>query len=407
MAGKFINTNQKKFVNSMVDNFVDNIMSNPIYTYNQSKPTIVTYYNIDKVKSSLDKALLVEYATMGKDSPIYYNKIIDFFIYGFQRIDINIDTGEFGEEASEITGESLVLPNTITPCPGDYFIVPYIKEKLLFKVIDVQLDTLEDGNNMYKISYKLSSTSNNKIETNVLDEYEFLIDNVGTHKNPVIKKTSYNKLEVLDTVLSKLRRYYKDIFFNSRVQTFTFKFRDNNFYDSYMIEFLKRTDIINNGSSGSEDYVYIDHSTVLPKDFNIIYDSSIYKALELRNKKLLSSANNYLLGEYIDDSTTIFQKRYEDYYSLNYKKLEYEIPENFIYKINNISDNLISNIETNTITNNIYENITVKYFNNNSNIDDDLKELSILSPIKDDIYYFYIIPIVLYCIESRAYNLLS
>ena len=408
MGGKFINTDQKTMVNSMVENFVDNVLKNPVYTYNQYRPTIATYFNINNEKSTLDKSMLIEYSTTGKDSPIYYNRINGMFLYGFQRIDLNMDIGEFGEEADEITGETLIMPNTIEPTPGDHFIVDYIKEPLLFKVIDVQFDTLDNGSNVYKLTYKVTSTNHEKIEMNVVDDYEFLIENVGTNQKAVIKKTSYNKLEIIDDILSKLRKYYKDLFFNNRVQTFTFTFRGNNFYDAYMVQFLKSTDILNTSTTGRDGYVYISHNTKLPKTFSMEYDNSIFKAIELCNKDILSGSNTYPIGNCIEDTSTIFYRRYERYFSLDYKRAEYDPPEGFNYKINTLSDDLLINIKNNTLTDsNVYDNIIIKYFNNNKDLSNEIELLKLSCTFDNSKDSFYIIPLVIYCLEYTAKGLLS
>ena len=61
------------------------------------------------------------------------------FIYGAEKIQLSLENGDFGLESGEIAGESIILPNTITPYTGDYFEIPHIKSKLLFKLIACKL----------------------------------------------------------------------------------------------------------------------------------------------------------------------------------------------------------------------------------------------------------------------------
>ena len=45
--------------------------------------------------------------------------------------------GDFGLESSEVTGEAVILPNTIIPYVGDYFRLYQIDKPYLFSVTKV------------------------------------------------------------------------------------------------------------------------------------------------------------------------------------------------------------------------------------------------------------------------------
>ena len=74
MAGKFVNTKYQDTVQSLVDGVKDKINS-PFYQYNNEKPTIVTYYNINRKKSCVDEGTGMAYANIGDKSSLKYNKI--------------------------------------------------------------------------------------------------------------------------------------------------------------------------------------------------------------------------------------------------------------------------------------------------------------------------------------------
>ena len=97
---------------SLVESYKDRL-KNPYYTQTDKKATIVTYYNINKAKSTLDEGLKIEYSRLGKDSPLRFNRIHNFFIYGLERISTQLESGDFGIVASDIEGEAIILPNTI------------------------------------------------------------------------------------------------------------------------------------------------------------------------------------------------------------------------------------------------------------------------------------------------------
>ena len=179
--GKFSDT---KYV-STIDNLVDstkNKLNNPYYIFNDKKPTKVTYFAQDIEKSTLDEASGLYESNMGDGSPFKFNKIKDFIMYGLDRIAADYDLNDNGIESNPITGEAVILPNTITPRPGDYFHIGYIKEKNLFIVNSVSIDTLDSGANIYKIEYALCAENRSieSIEKQVDDSFNFVVNNSGT-----------------------------------------------------------------------------------------------------------------------------------------------------------------------------------------------------------------------------------
>ena len=117
-----VNVSHKEVVQS-VANFQNDLLKNPYYLFNDQKAHIVDYFNLNTKKSTLDQALKIPYSNLGINSPLRFNYIHKMYLYGLSRIATNLEMGDFGLESSEVTGEAIVLPNTITPYPGDYFIV--------------------------------------------------------------------------------------------------------------------------------------------------------------------------------------------------------------------------------------------------------------------------------------------
>jgi hypothetical protein len=97
--GKLLNTTYHDTVNNITGMY-NSLVNNPFYNWNDKKPTICTYYNINKDYSSLDPGSKIQYDNINDESPIRYNRIYDFLIYGFNRIELNTENGEFGLEAS-------------------------------------------------------------------------------------------------------------------------------------------------------------------------------------------------------------------------------------------------------------------------------------------------------------------
>ena len=89
--------------------------------FNDKKALPVDYYNINNNQSTLDKGLKINYDNDGKDTPFRYNLIHDMYLYGIDRVATSLESGEFGISGSEISGDAYILPDTITPYPGDIF----------------------------------------------------------------------------------------------------------------------------------------------------------------------------------------------------------------------------------------------------------------------------------------------
>ena len=162
--GKFKDT---KFINT-VDNLVEATKSklvNPYYIFSDRSPTKVTYYAQNVEKSTLDQASGLYMQHLGEQSPFLFNKINEFVLYGIEKISTEYDVGDFGTEANSISGEAIVLPNTIQPRPGDFFVINYIKEPILFKVNSVSPDTLDTGANFYRLEYGLEKSGAHDIES--------------------------------------------------------------------------------------------------------------------------------------------------------------------------------------------------------------------------------------------------
>ena len=398
--GKFVNTEHRDNIDGLVTGLKE-IMNNPYYKWNDKTGTAVVYFNQNKEASTLDQASKLYYADIGINSPIKYNMIEDFMLYGIEQISITMDNGDFGPEASEISGEAIVLPNTIIPYPGDYFHIIYTEEKLLFRVIDATPDTLENGSNIYKIQYKLESTQlENVIETeNIADKYNMVVNNLGTGFNPIIRHESYNMIKALDQVLFDLRNYYKSVFYKSRVQTFVFLHNNQRFYDPYMIEFLRENKLL----EGDENYIYLMQQVKLSSLFPMQYSKSFFKCIEEKDLARLRFYTHNGIAEYIDDSTTIFQTRLENYFEVKYQSCDVNFGIIPCFK-----DELIDAIEDNRLLdgNDSVYNIIIKYFHNKPITQEDIDNLKYID-FSDNIVIFYAIPCVIYCLERFVKSLIK
>lgn len=395
--GKFINTVRKDTINNIIDGYKDRL-KNPYYMYSDKKPTIVDYYTINKESSTLDDGLKTAYEQLGEDSPFRYNHIKDFYIYDIDQIQLQIENDEFGLEAETITGNGIILPNTIIPSPGDLFKITYLNNSYVFKVITVNIDTIESGANFYKIDYEFYKKNDSELKDLVVDNYVMIVNNVGTDFKPVIKSMDYDYISIIEDICIKLKQYYKYLFYNHRVESFTFNYNDINIYDPFMTEFLIRNDVL---SGDGEGFMYLTHQVKMPLTFNIDYDNTMFRSIETH--KLNNRNNNFAYGIFVDQPLSLLGMKKENYFYLKYtdknsisinKKIEIFNEE----LINNIFNNILYTIDESSDDEVKLSNFIIKYFNNISISIDDLNILQNLR-YESSIYLFYYIPIIIYILE--------
>lgn len=403
MKGKFTNT---EVVNNIeaITSFGNERLKNPFYSFSNNKGTVVTYFNTDISNMPLDTVTGLEYKYIGPDSNKKYNRIKNFVIYGFERLEVTMEDTEMGQEASEISGNAIILPNTITPYPGDYFIVDQMQDKVLFKVIDAQSDTFDNGANVWQIQYKLDRINSKEIESNIGKEEVFILNNNGTQYNCVIEADDYEIIKSLEDLSSNMIEYYKSIFYNERVQSLIVSANNNKFYDSYLTEFISRNKLL---TGNGKDFLYIAHQLAVPKTFSLDYDRSFFHVVEEKDMKKLKRIYTVAYGELIDNKTSIFSTRSEPYLNMVYMResISDTFAKGLIFEI--FDEDLLAHIQNDELYgDDILADVIIKYFNDEYITYEDIDKLDIIN-YSDNIVLFYYVPIVIYILERYIKELLS
>lgn len=406
--GKFLDTTYTATINSILDSQV-NRLDNTFYTFTDKAPTTCTYYNINTAKSTLDEGTDSAYSYTDGDSPLRYNKINNTILFGIDRIQVQMEAGDFGIEAESIEGDAYLPPNAFKPYPQDYFIINHTNEEYLFKVTAVSLDTLPTGANMYKISYKLSSHDgdNTDIESLVVESYTMDTTNIGTNLSMVIKDDNYNYINRLQNIRNDMINCYRSLFYSNKVQTFIFSYDEHNFYDSYMVEFIKRNDIMNDGDD--LPYLHIAHQLAVRPTFALDYARSFFHSLEKKDIGTICNPSCY--GMLIEDKTSLMYYNLEPYYYIFY---EYKMGD--YWQVPSIDDDTVARIRDNERydTDDLYyfKNIIIDYFNNNTNAMNRYEEF-LLKSLEDFNYtlpahvLFYYVPVIIYILDCQIKTILK
>ena len=414
--GKILDTTYHETIEN-ITSFYGNLINNSFYDLNDKKPTIVTYYNINKSYSSLDPGAKIAYDNIGDKTPFRFNMIENFIIYGINRVELQTAIEEFGTEAEKISGDAFILPNTIIPTEGDYFEIPYVKDSTwLFMVNDVQQDTLKNGSNVYKITYRLEYVDHDRLKNAVVDTFKMIEKREGTNIVRIVNNRDYATAKKMDAVAVKLKGYFNELFYNPKVQTFTYvDLTEWRMYDPFMVEFLIRNKILANGDHTS--YIHVCHQLPINKTFTIDYDNTIFRAFELQDIEKLRTSIRSIVAEEIISYGTTFYARYETYFKAKYirERNEYtgtSLEDEFFYPI--INKEYVDEITHQDLNHPspLWINIIIKHFADKDNdritiTEEELKSLDNDLIMADSMRMFYLIPLVIYCLETAIEKVLN
>lgn len=421
--------NEEQMINNNAFLYEDKLNSQ--YTrFLERPPVFVTYYSINNVESMADNGFQNVERIIGSNSPIRFNKIEHFPVYGLDRVILNLEDDEEGLTTS-YDSELIILPNTVAPNPNDFFVINHIKTPVLFMVTEVSLDSIK-SNNYYKIGFTMKSLNPEgleKIDTQVLDNFECVFKNIGTEDKCLIRSDDYIKLnnfmKKFDEISDKFFMLYYDEPSNSLLYQDTYC----KLYDAYLTEFITKNKILQN----PHDYKTIilnneDYSKLFP----IRYEKSIYRSIEKKSKNRIPDVINFIRLP-IDSGESVFVlRRIRNVMSINFGD-EHQfhsqtcVGETYIdpdlikaIKNNDLNDykgidevtgvmpiSTDENVDTGftryPLINPVYR-IIVKYFNNIENglFDEDINCIDV-DDIDYDLKSFVITPILLF-ILADAYR---
>ena len=369
-------------------------------------PLLVTYFNIDDTMSTADLGTETPDKMLGEDSPFRFNRIDNLPMYGLRDILPSKEEIDMGLIDMSLDMETFLLPNTIKPNVGDYFVyrMKYLDTFLTFRVNDFEFTTIK-SNGYYKLDISIKDINDDntlkKVEDKVVGEYTANLDNIGTQDKCIIENKVADTLMRFDMITSSLMEQYVDTFWDDKYNSFLYRNEDSGYvsYDPYLTEFLCRTGLVDIQDSKYIVLINYDSRDTTRRNYN----KSIYRNIELQDKTKLhklirvpvsfpTTTTNpfYFYGE--DTAFTIDLNI--DYINVSSDKFFY------------VPSELIERIKTNTIVDRCE---VINHIKDDSNIienvsDDDHKIYG-----SDDNTYSYIYwnLIIKYLNKDNCYNLLS
>jgi hypothetical protein len=163
-----------------------------------SAPTYLNYFNKVVSASTSDVNLDSVYQVVGSNSPIKFNKIESFPVYGIEQISLTLSETEFGAE-SDVNTTFIILPGTIKPFVDDIVLVPYTdyltqeEKHAVFQIINVDRSSL-GGKRFYKLEATMIQKEPSLVEEQVLEESVFSTTDYEHNEVPILLKSTSEQL---------------------------------------------------------------------------------------------------------------------------------------------------------------------------------------------------------------------
>lgn len=379
----------KQFMNDNIFNYEQRLESQ--YTiFLEKNPTFVTYYHICNATSITDTGFLNVERVIGENSPVQFQRINDFPIYGIETIKLDLSDEEQGL-TSTYEGEGIILPNTIQPYPNDCFTISYLDRNYLFMISSVNYDTIK-SNNFYSISFFIKTLNPGdaaQLNKQLQDQFTCIFENIGTDDKCLLKVDEYEKYTQLETVYQNLVDKYLKLYYNRKFNSLLFAESDNTLlYDKYLTKFVMDNKLFNRCDRYDTLYLSNEDESVA---FDVAYNFSIYNTIEEKDMDSLKPVR--FIRVPISDAKSIFK-----FYSASYvKSVQLIDTGNEMY----LPDCILGSIKINHIDDNmdIFDKILIKFFNDgiDSIYNLGIEELSEYK-MRYNMKEFIMIPIVLYII---------
>lgn len=273
-----------------------NTVTSDYSQYIESSPTYVTYYQYDPAASTQDAGLETVNALTGKNTARKYKRIYDFPIYGVDALDVSNELAERGLQ-SNVSGEFIVLPNTLRPSPGDIINFEGYDglDTHLFVVNDVQQDRLTT-NKYFKATYSLSPYTLEGIEANVIGDFEVNISGTlgsGTESISIVSSDEGDSIDSVKSLIDGMIDKYESMFYDDETDSFIMKEQYNYdeekplaYWSPYLQHFLHETKALDKYKQEIMTEIYItDINETENYDVysEVAYRNSIFRAIELQN----------------------------------------------------------------------------------------------------------------------------
>lgn len=335
-------TYERKILNTHTEVFQEQL-ERSYSQYQEGSYIPVIYYQVDKNTSRVDGSLDMAQNIIGTSSSRKYKKIIGVPLYGLAggiNYELELSETSFKNMASS---QGYLAPGTVKPSADDFFTIDRQGLKNhLFKVTSIDFNTA-NANKYYQINFELYQNSASEITGNISDEYKFLIENMGSNQNTIIKKSDEYIMslckEVTDTLIDK----YTASFYDYAYDSFTVRFKFLNdttvtkLWNPYLIRFMHDQDIVTKYEFDMMTEIFVPFYSEGGYEFwfkDDIWMDSIYNKIVTRQKidpidifthvDTEQSLTKWIKLPFYQSAETILLDSFANEYTKNYLKIPTE-----------------------------------------------------------------------------------
>lgn len=237
--------------------------------------TPVTYYHT--VSNAINTSIASDAqgpADVANDSKSY-EKIKNFLVKIESSVDLTSPDNE-NDKAYNASGSLYILPRTIQPVEGDYFIMEYYNKTYCWFVTSVELSTFESGTG-FKCAFEMYKKDYTPDESQVVETYIYHHEFTGTTYRPILTNEEFEILQHGGEVYNHLSDVFNDLFYNRSINNYIFKDYDyeksnNNYKDINNINTLGLRGGVFRAAFDGEDKTMISHPRVV-KEEAMAYDN--------------------------------------------------------------------------------------------------------------------------------------
>ena len=392
---------EKRMVDDAVFIHEKNLKS-PVSRFIETTPTFVTYYHVNPDVTTTDGGFVDVASIIGYRSPIRFNKIDSFPLYGIEQIVLQLQDTDQGLDTS-YEGEAVIVPGSIKPVANDFFIIPYLKEPYMFRVTEIMYDTIM-SDNFYKIGFKLEYLDDGKvenIENQVYEKYTCILENIGTENNCIIESQSKETLDKIEEMYDDMASTYKSIFYNERHNCFLGEIGCGQYlYDPLQTQFINEHQLFNK-KRNLQCLMLTDQFEDSKR--RIKYERSVYRFIERRNPNLAKNFSYDIYAGINNQQTSFYRWMDKSIYIL-------DNPANLSANATPIfSNEFVLAIQSNGFTHSVYAELIKRYARGDELSIHDIP-LSLneeLLTLDGNMEVFFFTPILMYIIKDIVNSFLE
>lgn len=277
--------NEKKMLTDNMFEY-ENRVKSPVVRFLDKTYTPVEYFHIKNNETTADPGYRDVEEILGERSPFRFQVIHDLPIYGLEAMVLNLSETDVGLDSS-YEGEGTILPGTVAPLENDYFIIKVLKDDYIFRITEVQYDTIMPDN-FYKISFILDYIDAEKredLERQTTKKTTFIPDNIGTSERCIIEDDYYEDLRKIDAMYNEMVENYITFFYNKKYNCLLGDWEGGKIFDPLQREFIHKHQLLH--VKNQIDGVVL-NELFTDQRRKLKYEQSIYRFMELKNLKKLT-----------------------------------------------------------------------------------------------------------------------